>query len=261
MPSRSTFRPGTPCWIDLSTSDPDATRRFYGELFGWQAQEASEEFGGYFMFLKDGKPVAGCMPGMPDAPTDMWTIYLATDDLDRTLEAVSASGGQVQAPATPISDMGSMAIVADTGGAAVGLWQPETFPGVGVETEPGAPSWYELRARDYDAAVGFYREALGWETHTVMDDESMRYTVCVDGEDWRAGIEDAAQTLPEDVPPHWSVYIGTDDTDRAVARTEELGGRVLAPAADTPYGRIAEVTDATGTRLHIISANEAMPAR
>ena len=48
------------------------------------------------MVAEHGKVVAGCMAndgeqGVPDA----WTIYLSTDDADRTAEAAKANGGQV----------------------------------------------------------------------------------------------------------------------------------------------------------------------
>ena len=53
---------GAPCWMDLLTSDTKLAREFYAGLLGWTAGEAAEEFGGYFMFMSDGVPVAGCMP-------------------------------------------------------------------------------------------------------------------------------------------------------------------------------------------------------
>ena len=57
---------GAPCWADLWTSDIEGTRSFYADLFGWEAQEQNPEFGGYFMFTRDGVPVAGGMPAPAD---------------------------------------------------------------------------------------------------------------------------------------------------------------------------------------------------
>lgn len=34
MPLFTTYPPGTPCWVDLASPDPVASRAFYGELFG-----------------------------------------------------------------------------------------------------------------------------------------------------------------------------------------------------------------------------------
>jgi predicted enzyme related to lactoylglutathione lyase len=40
------------------TSDADRSRAFYGELFGWVAEEPNPDFGGYFNFTKDGVRIA-----------------------------------------------------------------------------------------------------------------------------------------------------------------------------------------------------------
>jgi hypothetical protein len=40
------------------TSDIDDARSFYGQVFGWEAQEPAPEFGGYFNFTKDDDLVA-----------------------------------------------------------------------------------------------------------------------------------------------------------------------------------------------------------
>ena len=64
MVTRDSAPVGSPCWADLWTSDVEGSRTFYSELFGWEAQEPSPEFGGYFMFTRDGVPVAGAMGDM-----------------------------------------------------------------------------------------------------------------------------------------------------------------------------------------------------
>src|SRR5690349_20007834 len=96
MPTRDTAPIGSPCWADLWTSDVEGSRRFYAELFGWEAQEPSAEFGGYFMFTREGVPVAGAMVGMGDQRAqDLWNIYLATDDIAKTLETAASEGAQI----------------------------------------------------------------------------------------------------------------------------------------------------------------------
>jgi hypothetical protein len=57
---------------------------------------------------------------------------------------------------------------------------------------------------------------------------------------------DASAFLPPDVPPHWSVYIAVADVDATLARAKDLGGQVVMAAEDTPYGRLASVSDTTG---------------
>ena len=87
MTTRDSAPTGSPCWADLWTSDVEGSRRFYSDLFGWEAEEPSEEFGGYFMFTRDGVPMAGGMGAMGDMQADdTWKIYLDTDDIAKTVE-------------------------------------------------------------------------------------------------------------------------------------------------------------------------------
>ncbi len=251
---------GAPCWVDLSTSDPERSRAFYAALFGWTADEPVEEFGGYVTFRKDGARLAGCMAALPGGVADVWSIYLATDDAQKTADAAQAEGGRGHVPSMRVGDLGTMGLLSDPGGAGVGLWQPAAFGGFEASGTAGTPSWFEVHTRDYDRVVAFYRDVFRWDTHAVSATPEFRYTVLHAGGQWRAGIMDAT-VLPEQAPAHWAIYFGVDDTDAALARTVELGGSVVMPAEDTPYGRLAGARDATGALFKLVAPNEAMPAR
>jgi len=95
----------------------------------------------------------------------------------------------------------------------------------------------------------------------VSDTDDFRYTIMRSGEDWLAGVMDASGFLPPDVPAHWSVYFGVDDADAALATVTSLGGSVVRPAEDTPYGRLATALDPTGAEFKLVAPNESMPAR
>jgi len=262
MPTRENAPIGAPCWVDLMTSDTERARAFYGELFGWAAEEPAEEFGGYFNFTKNGVLVGGCMSSGADAPvTDVWSIYLASDDARKTIDTAAANGGQVAVPAMDVGDLGTMAMVSDPGGAVIGVWQPGLHKGFGIFGEAGTPSWFELHTRDFEKAVTFYRDVFHWDTSSVSDTPEFRYTMLVDGENGLAGIMDASGFLPAGVPAHWSVYFGVDDTDAALATTVDLGGSIVNPAEDTPYGRLATAVDPSGAQFKLVAPNEAMPAK
>ena len=125
MPTRDRAPIGSPCWTDLWTSDVDGSRRFYSDLFGWEAQEPSPEFGGYFMFTRDGVPVAGAMGDMGDMPAnDTWKVYLATDDIAKTRRGGRRRrSAEVIAPAMAVADLGTQAVLVDPTGA------PTSAPG------------------------------------------------------------------------------------------------------------------------------------
>lgn len=253
MPKRDSAPVGAPCWIELFTSDPEKGRAFYGELFGWTSEEAGEEYGGYVNFLKDGVNVAGCMrnEGQSGSP-DVWSVYLATDDAQATADAAVSHGGGVLVPPMQVMDLGHMAVVADAGQAAIGVWQPGLHKGFGVWAEPGTPTWFELHTRHYDASVQFYRDVFHWDTEVASDTPEFRYTTLGLGDARLAGIMDAAAFLPEGVPAHWSVYFRVDDTDATLARTVDLGGSIVLPAEDTPYGRLAQAADPTGAPFKLV---------
>jgi predicted enzyme related to lactoylglutathione lyase len=244
------------------TSDTDRSREFYCELFGWAAEEPTEEFGGYFNFTKDGVRIAGCIASEVGAGApDIWSVYLATDDAGKTVEAAAANGGQIHVQAMAVADLGAMAVVGDPGGATIGIWQPGQHKGFGIFGEAGTPSWFELHTRDYESAVAFYRNVFRWDTHVVSDTAELRYTTLAHDDVWLAGIADATAFLPEGVPAHWSVYFGVEDADAALARIGDLGGSTLRPAEDTPYGRLATAVDPTGAQFKLVAPNDAMPER
>ncbi len=257
MPTRESAPIGSPCWADLWTSDVDGSRKFYSQLFGWEAQEPSPEFGGYFMFTRDGVPVAGGMGDMDAAPANnTWKIYLATDDIAKTIEAAEANGAEIVSPPMPVADLGIQAVLIDPTGAHLGAWQPGTFQGFAVLNEHGAPSWFELHTRKHAAAVEFYRSVFRWDTNTVGDSDEFRYTTMRDprGDGELAGIMDATTFLPQGTPAHWSIYWETEDIDSTVGRVKALGGSVVAGVADTPYGRLATVSDPAGAEFKLRTA-------
>ena len=47
MPERDSYSPGTPCWVELGSSDLDAGVPFYEGLFGWNVAESMPDTGGY----------------------------------------------------------------------------------------------------------------------------------------------------------------------------------------------------------------------
>ncbi|WP_455836764.1 VOC family protein [Pseudarthrobacter siccitolerans] len=141
MPSPDT-KPGSPCWIDLITSDAAKAREFYGELFGWQFQSGDQElYGGYITASRNGKTVAGIMQKQEDQAgfPDMWSTYLCTDDAAATAASVAANGGQVHLAPMDVPAQGIMAMFGDPSGASVGAWQPRECGDMKLPENPGRP--------------------------------------------------------------------------------------------------------------------------
>ena len=243
---------GAPCWMDLVSSDPDASTRFYTALFGWTVRE-TPDLPGYRYFQLGDRAVGGVMTneaewGMPDG----WSVFLRTDDAAATAAAVREHGGTVLMEPMTVEPNGTFVIVRDPGGAVVSAWQPGTELGFGVLLEAGSPAHFELHTQSFDAAVGFYRDVFGWGDH-VTEAPGFRYATYADMSQPRAGImDDAASGMPEE-EPRWSVYLATEDADATVAQAVSLGATVLMAPEDTPYGRLAVLRDPTGAEFRLQS--------
>jgi predicted enzyme related to lactoylglutathione lyase len=247
---------GAPCWIDLMTSDASGAQAFYTELFGWSAvQSSQEEYGGYISFSLGGRDVAGCMAKEEGSPyPDAWSVYLRTDDVAATVARVREHGGQVYVEPMEIPAMGHMAFVGDTGGEGIGMWQPAPFGGFEALDEPGAPCWFELHSRSYDADVAFYADVFGWQTEVMSDSPEFRYTTLGKDDEARAGIMDATGFLGDE-PSRWQFYVEVADTDATVEQARATGAQLLLPVDDTPYGRIGALLDPAGVRFQVMGPN------
>ena len=177
-----------------------------------------------------------------------WSV----DDLER--HAVHPPGMRSLAISTSRSHAGDDAPTdVVTSWAMVGAWEPATMKGFEVTGEPGTPSWFELHTRDYDKAVSFYREVFKWDTHTASDTDEFRYTTLGEGENQLAGIMDDTVVSGDEDPAHWAIYFKVEDADATLDKVVELGGRVVQPAVDTPYGRLARAANPTGADFRIVA--------
>ena len=246
---------GAPCWIDLLTSDMKKSREFYTALFGWSYDVGDEEkYGGYTMAFKDGKSVAGLMQSREDGDgyPDMWTTYLRVDDIAATIGAAKSAGAMVYMEPMDVPEQGKMAMLGDPSGASIGLWEFGGHTGFQLHEENGAAAWHELHSKDYAAAVSFYRDVFGLDTSVMSDSPEFRYTNLVEGEKELAGIMDAAAFLPDEVPSNWQLYFQTDDVDAAIASALALGATIINPAEDSPYGKVAGLSDCTGAMFKLV---------
>lgn len=271
MTERNSYSAGTPSWIDLGTPDVDISAAFYGQLFGWDVQEAAgqEEAGGYRMCMMRGLPVAGIGPAQAEG-TPWWTTYVTVDSADDTAKKVEEAGGQVLAPPFDVLDAGRMAVFTAPGGAAFSAWEPKQHQGAGVVNEPGTLTWNELMVRDLATAKAFYGKVFGWEAQEAPLDEGVTYTLWrLPGSEPDASVGGAVpmtgDMFPAELPDHWMVYFAVADCDASAKKVEELGGTLSVPPTDIPtVGRFAVCNGPHGEVFSIIKtgppAGEASPS-
>jgi hypothetical protein len=251
MPTFTSYDAGTPSWVDHATQDLGASNAFYGALFGWEADDQGEELGHYTLLRKGGKTAAGNMPAMGEGQPSVWVTYVSVESADETVELAKQAGATVFVEPMDVSDIGRMAVFADSAGAAIGVWQPKSFIGAEVANEAGAFAWNELNTRDLPASKAFYSTVFGWEPND-LDMGGTGYTEWKLGDRSIAGMMAIPDMVPAEVPAHWLVYFGVDDTDATVAKATELGASVLVPPTDIPPGRFAVLGDPDGATFAVI---------
>lgn len=235
MTVRSTYEPGTFCWVDLSTEDLQTAIDFYTSLFGWTSDLEPTPSGGAFAAFTIGRRrVAG---GFGGKRTE-WLSYVSVEDVEASATRADDLGGDVIAGPRDVDGLGRVAYLADPQGARFGLWQPGSIHGAEVVNEPGTLTWNDLVCASPEAAKEFYGSLFGW---AFRDGDPGVYSVIVNGERTNGGI-----LTVEDTPAHWRPYFIVESADAAAARIEELGGQVLLGPQDVPAGRICAALDPPG---------------
>lgn len=246
---------GVPCWVDLATTDQAAAKAFYGGLFGWSYEDVPMDQEGqqhYSMALLAGRYAAAVFT-QPQEQRQMgvppcWNVHLTAEDVDAAAGRVSELGGKVIMAPFDVFDAGRMAIISDSTGGVVTLWQPRRHCGAGVKYEPGAIAWCELMTTDPAAAASFYTALLGLDSDRQTMQHGVEYTVLMAAGEPAAGIMALPDELrDQQIPPHWNVYFQVADVDATVAAVTAGGGGVNMPPSDiATVGRVAFVRDPQG---------------
>jgi hypothetical protein len=115
-------------WLDLAATDLDRAKDFYGQMFGWTACEQSAN-GGCFTRLRLSDRDVGSIYQLRQAHRDQgvpshWTPYIRVDDVDDDARRVTSCGGKVIVSPFVVSGIARIALILDSVGAHVGLWEP-----------------------------------------------------------------------------------------------------------------------------------------
>jgi predicted enzyme related to lactoylglutathione lyase len=261
MSEKTSYEPGTPCWIDLGTPDQDAAAGFYAALFGWDVEEDenAEQTGGYRVATLNGKAVGGVMKLMQDGQPPAWMTYVSVEDADATAAAARGAGGEAVVEPMTVLDYGRMAILKDPTGAVVGIWQPGTNIGAQVVNETGAFCWSEISTRDPEAAKAFYGDVFGWAFDDREFEGAGTYTIVSNGDNGFAGLTDMRGRVPDEVPANWLVYFAVEDAEATVERAKRGGGSVaMGPTEIGEVGTIAVLRDPFGASFAVIQPNPQM---
>jgi predicted enzyme related to lactoylglutathione lyase len=116
------------CWLDLAATDADSAKMFYRNLFGWTSQEQLAN-GGSFTRLRLSEQDVGSIYQLKETLLDNgitshWTPYVRVNDIERAVERATLFGGTVVVDPFVVSGVARIALILDSVGAIVGMWEP-----------------------------------------------------------------------------------------------------------------------------------------
>ena len=249
-------QPGTFSWIDLATTDPEAAKKFYAELFGLKAVDtpAGPDMV-YTMLMLEDKPVAALYQlnkeqqdqGIPPH----WDSYVTVENVDTAVEKAKTLQGTVLKEPFDVMESGRMGIIQDPTGAVLALWQPKDDIGTHFKNVPGTLCWNELITTDPEKAKSFFSQLFDWSSET-SEMVNITYTAFLQGEMPVAGMYQKSEEMGN-IPSHWIPYFAVGDCDQISNLAQELGASVIQPPTDIPRtGRFSVLQDPQGAVFAII---------
>lgn len=117
--------PGTMCWCELATPDPERAGGFLSSLFGWSLKAGGADTN-YTEFVNGRQAIGGMMPMVGDEWKGVpphWMTYFAVGDCDATVKKALELGGQSCVLPTDIPNVGRFSVITDPQGAAFSVIQ------------------------------------------------------------------------------------------------------------------------------------------
>jgi len=108
--------------VELSSTDLDASKAFYGKLFDWKLEDMPMGPEASYTMIQVGDGTGGGMMKqmIPGAPSS-WLAYVLVDDIEAATRKAQALGAKVMKDVTEVPDMGWFSVIVDPTGAALGL--------------------------------------------------------------------------------------------------------------------------------------------
>jgi predicted enzyme related to lactoylglutathione lyase len=258
MTMRTGFAEGELCWTDLQTSDVEAAKAFYAEVFGWRYEDFPTPDGrSYAKAYLGGDLVTVIAPQTPEQESagdpGRWNVYFAVDDARDLAAELAHSSGRLDFGPEPVGDTGVMVFFAPPGGGTTGAWQAGTHFGAARDQEAGALAWAELLTPEPQAAVGFFQQILGHDVTEYPQDDGGTYTTLMVNGAEVAGIARVPGDAQDTLQPGWQVYFGVSDVPAAVQAAVAAGGVVLIePEEAGEAGSIATLQDPQGGVFNLL---------
>lgn len=258
--------PGSFIWYELMTTNANAAAKFYGDVVGWKisAQPVAGQPQGrdYRMIVRDdGGNAGGVLQLTPEmvkgGAQPLWLGYLHVKDVDATVAAMQADGGQLLMPKMTLP-VGEIGMVTDPMGTPFYVMAPVPPPDkpdyasdVFDEKAEQRVRWNELGSPDLARAKAFYAKHFGFAFNETMPMGELGDYCFVDHGGRRIGA--IMQKPPQSPIASWQFYFGVPSVKAATRAIEAGGGSILMAPHEVPGGDwVTVATDPQGAPFGIV---------
>jgi predicted enzyme related to lactoylglutathione lyase len=244
-------------WHDLSTTDVQGAKDFYGAIAPWTTKPWDDD-GEYFLWEKEGTAVGGVsrLADTPDGAAGLpgWLPSVYVYDVDASVRQVPKLGGRVLVQPREIPHVGCWAIIAGPDGAPLSIFEPSSAnpPGHDGASRVGEFAWHELTSNNWKESWQFYSGLFGWEK---IDEHDMgaNGTYFIFGQKNHA----LGGMFTGGGQASWTSYVEVPSVQQTIEKVKSLGGKVVREPHEVPGGSwIALCSDPQGATFAVTSQTQ-----
>ena len=116
---------GSVVHVELLSKDPEATKKFFSQVFGWKFDDVPRM--DYAMFQAPAAPNGGLRkPQGSEMPGTM--NFIMVENLDQSISKITKAGGKIVMPKQEVAGWGWSAAFQAPGGVVQAVWQATPPP-------------------------------------------------------------------------------------------------------------------------------------
>jgi predicted enzyme related to lactoylglutathione lyase len=220
--------------FEINGPDPEGLAKFYSDLLGWNVQAFPMPDGNVYRMVdtQGGEGINGGIDSSEGGNAAGIVVYVATPQIQATLDKAVSLGAKVAVPVTVVPDIVTFAQFVDPQGVRVALVQDDgTQEPQGVTKGDGAAvGWFEILGTDGVALHEFYSTLFDWKIENIGP-EFGNYGLVEPGDKGIHGGVGASQGEPMS-----TIYANVDDLQKTLEKAESLGATRVMEPMEVPGG-------------------------
>ena len=209
-------------WADLSSYEPNKTKKLYEAVFGWRYYDSYD----YLTAYKGSIEVVGLyqtpLKFQKMKMPSFWMSYIQVDSVQETIEKARELGGIIEL-ANLENPIGGIALIRDTSGAGFTVYEGNSLNSRTV-AEENTLIYNELHVSNIQKAVEFYEELFEWkfewldnssvDVHDILSNEKITSIYEIDNS-FKGKYE------------YWVCTFGVKNLKETAAKIQKNNGSVL----------------------------------